>query len=250
VAAGTTMSLLAACASPATPTARASSAAPTTVPGAVVPNCGAAHTVNDEPVSTLALSAEGRVCWQVALTVPVENAHSFAAPILAGGRAFFDADSDVIAVDLASGRQLWRWSSGDPQRVGGAPGGTLMVAAADGVVVVTQGVDPGPQYVLGLDQRTGAVRWRRSQPDTLDFSGPDDSGDGGTVFTAYDGQVIEVLNDADGTIRWSRPNPPLPGGRRRRGRWALRSDQRATRCARATRRHRSGERGERQRRVA
>jgi len=180
-------------------------------PRLVVPDCATSRQVDDLPVFALAVSAQGRVCWEAPLGVPVEDGHSFSTPLLSEGTAFLDADSDVYAIDIASGRRLWRWESGDPARVGGAPGGTGTVAAVDGVVTATQGVVPARPAVVALDQRTGAVRWRRAEP-ADNFSGPLDSGDGGTVFMAYDGRVVEVLNDTDGAVRWTRPGPPVPTG--------------------------------------
>jgi len=145
----------------------------------------------------------------VPLSIPVEDGHSFGAPLIAGSEAFFDADSDVFAVDLTSGQLLWRWRSGDRAAIGGYGGGTEIVAAADGVVVATQDETAGGVDVVGLDQRTGAVRWRHVRPGGY-LSGLFDSGDGGVVFTAYTGPIQEVLNDGDGAVRWSGPAAPAP----------------------------------------
>jgi outer membrane protein assembly factor BamB len=174
-----------------------------------VPDCAASKSLTDLPVFALGVSARGHVCWELPLTTPVADSHSFSQPLVSGGQAYFDADSDVAAVDLVTGHERWRWQSGDPLRVGGAPGGTETVAALDAVVIATQGTFPGQQFVVGLDQRTGAAGWRRPRPIGLG-SGPLDSDDGGVVFTGYDGRVVEVLDDANGVVRWSRPAPPAP----------------------------------------
>ena len=176
-----------------------------------IPDCGASRTVDDLAVFALGVSARGRVCWQAPLGTSAEDAHSFSSPLLSGGAAFFASDSAVYGVDLTNGRGLWRWDSGDPLRVGGAPGGTYTIAAADGVVVAAQGTVPAPLFVVGLDQRKGARRWRSPQPSGVS-SGPIDSGDRSVVFTAYDGRIVEVLDDATGSVRWSARPPPAPPG--------------------------------------
>ena len=76
------------------------------------------------------------------------------APVVAGGRVFVTVTDlargdtgGVVALDLASGAEAWRWTSPVPVR--NAP------AVADGTVVVSQ----TDGTVVALDAATGAPRW-------------------------------------------------------------------------------------------
>jgi hypothetical protein len=57
-----------------------------------IPDCPSSEPVRDLPVFAIAVSALGHVCWQVPLTEPEEDSHTFAAPLISGASAFFDAD--------------------------------------------------------------------------------------------------------------------------------------------------------------
>ncbi len=86
---------------------------------------------------------------------PGKEAHRLAfdfspQPVIAGGRVFFgsSADDTVRALDLGSGRVVWRFTTGGPVRF--AP------AVAEGKVYV--GSDDGWLYCL--DAQTGKLTWR------------------------------------------------------------------------------------------
>ena len=166
------------------------------------------------------------MCWQVPLTEPEEDSHTFSAPLISGGTVFLDADGDVFAVGLADGLVQWRWDSGSPTPLHSDFAGNRTVAVSDGVLVATRSSTVGmcdppvlpwqvpgaveQGYVVGLNERTGAVDWQ--SPSCQYTSGPFDTGDGSVVFIPYQGALIEVLDDRTGTRLWSAPWPPQPSG--------------------------------------
>jgi outer membrane protein assembly factor BamB len=127
------------------------------------------------------------------------------------GRAFLDSDGDVFAVDQNDGRVDWQWKSGSPSLHGDDLGGNQTVAVSDGVVVTTRVTQGHERYVVGLDERSGAVRWQRKEPPQFG-EGPLDSANGSIVFTTYRGTVIEVIEDRSGSVLWSGPERPSPAG--------------------------------------
>jgi outer membrane protein assembly factor BamB len=180
-------------------------------PATAVPDCASGQPIVDQPVFAVGVSAEGRVCWETALTRPLENSHTSSAPLISDGAALLDADGHVFAVDLSDGHLRWRWDSGAPVDTSGDAGGNATIAAADGLVVATQGAAAAD--VVGLDDQSGGVRWRRAKPAGYVVAATD-TGDQGVVFSGYDGPDVEVINDRDGSIRWrtgeTLPSPP-PG---------------------------------------
>ncbi len=151
------------------------------------------------PVSAIALSARGRVCWQVPLTVPKEGTHTSNEPVTKGGTAFFSTDGEVRAVAVATGRRSWTWSSGSAER-------RLKVhSAVDGMVVVTK-----DQSLVGLNESTGALRWEQPWPLGVGSS-PRPTGDGGMLFSLFSGEVSQVVDSTSGRIRWQGRQAPMLG---------------------------------------
>ncbi|MFC6879480.1 MULTISPECIES: protein kinase domain-containing protein [Actinomadura] len=112
----------------------------------------------------------------------------------------------VLAVDVASGRVLWRRPSGARKIYGAADGGALYVVT--------------PAKVLGIDAGTGARRWERTW-----FTGradrstayPATLGDGYLFFTATGASTFYAVGTRDGTIVWTKraddmQRPVLPVG--------------------------------------
>jgi outer membrane protein assembly factor BamB len=163
----------------------------------VVPDCAASKSIENLPAFAVAVSARGRVCWEAPLAVPPVGAHSSSPPLAADGTVFLGSDGRVRAVSLADGRQ--EWSSGAVAE--------LVVSAADSTVVVTKHSAPHRSVVAGLDGQSGALRWQRVLPPE---NGLAPTEDGGVLFTAYSGVVSQVIDDADGHVRWHHPPPPRP----------------------------------------
>lgn len=158
----------------------------------------------------IAVSPVGQVCWETALTQPAPDTHSYSTPLVSDGSAIFDSDGDVFAVNLSDGRVKWEWKSGSPITDGGDLGGNQIIAVADGVVVTTKIVQDR-RFVVGLDDRTGTVRWERQEPTQIG-EGPYDSGNGSIIFTSYQGTVVEVIDDSSGSVLWSGSEPSPPSG--------------------------------------
>ncbi|MCP2328366.1 subtilisin family serine protease [Hamadaea flava] len=81
----------------------------------------------------------------------------FASPVIADGRVFLGSDAGrLTARDVATGRQLWAFQTGQALR--GSP------AVADGLVFTGGGLSGG---IYALDIATGKVRWQVPTPDRL-----------------------------------------------------------------------------------
>ena len=142
-----------------------------------------------------------RVAWRFRFTMHPGFSGVFAStPIVVGGRVYLqDLDSNVYALDLATGRLLWRHRFGDPD---GGPNGL--------------GVDDGRVFgntdraTFALDAQTGALVWERQLADPP-------AGDmniapvvaNGLVYTSTVGLppggkgVVYALDPATGRIRWA-----------------------------------------------
>ncbi|MET8282252.1 Hsp70 family protein [Micromonospora sp. NPDC005174] len=121
-----------------------------------------------------------------------------------GDRAYLgfglpDDRLEVVAVDTGTGDELWRRqtdvTSDDWAGLVAVPGAVAVLADAPG--------DSTPRELAVLDGRSGAQRWHRS------VRGDDDvyfSDDTAVLVDRAAGRLVG-LKLADGTDRWSRPNP-------------------------------------------
>jgi len=81
-------------------------------------------------------------------------------------------DGRVLAIDAKSGKELWRVKAGDPEK--GAFFSSAPIAWKGLVFIGTAGSDWGVRgYVLGLDAKTGAEKWRFNTIPTGDEPGAD-----------------------------------------------------------------------------
>lgn len=117
------------------------------------------------------------------------------APVMFGAAAIFAQDNAVHAVRLDDGRRLWDWTGGDLVYGLWVTRGT--------VAVLTDQVSDHAQ-MTGLDAATGAVRWHVRVPGRGVFGNPIQTTDGGLAWLRADGH-LQVVDLADGTIRWSHP---------------------------------------------
>ena len=142
-----------------------------------------------------------RVAWRFRFTMHPGFSGVFAStPIVVGGRVYLqDLDSNVYALDLATGRLLWRHRFGDPD---GGPNG---LGVKDGKVFGNT-----DRATFALDAQTGALVWKRQLADPP-------AGDmniapvvaNGLVYTSTVGLppggkgVVYALDPATGRIRWA-----------------------------------------------
>lgn len=151
------------------------------------------HRRVDGPINAASV-ARLKVAWRVPLT-----AGDAATPIVVGGVVYAqDLQSDVYAIDLASGRLLWKSVYEEPD-IG--PNGVNVV---DGSVFGAT-----PTHAFALDARSGRERWivslARRPGDAIDMApGYDD----GTVYvsTAVAGAgaigTLWALDAKTGSARW------------------------------------------------
>ena len=120
-----------------------------------------------------------------------------APPVAADGKVFvMDAEGRVVAMDAASGSQIWRTGTnpGDNKRDKLAFGGGM--AYADGKLYVSSGY----REVLQMDARTGAVGWRTKTPESI-HGAPTVSG--GRVFAISLDNTLLTFDAATGAPSWT-----------------------------------------------
>jgi alcohol dehydrogenase (cytochrome c) len=121
-------------------------------------------TDHEKTVAIDALS--GKEIWKSVIEYPPETTRVVCCGIVNRGAALFDGklfrttlDANVIALDLATGKEVWRTKSSDPK-----DGYSMTVAplVANGVVIVgVSGAEYGVRgYLEGLDAETGKQLWR------------------------------------------------------------------------------------------
>jgi hypothetical protein len=144
-------------------------------------------------LSALTLSGQTRAPSTLRL-MPVQPAWSMsldkvvaASPVFVGQRGFFALDGgEIVAYDMADGTPEWTAQ--------GAP--TFTPTTGDGLVFLVE-----PEVLTALDQKTGAVRWRRP------FSEPLDRPlvwDNGWLIGATVSGTIVALRATDGELIWRR----------------------------------------------
>ncbi|MFE1600673.1 methanol/ethanol family PQQ-dependent dehydrogenase [Methylobacterium sp. ID0610] len=147
------------------------------------------HTPFPNIVTALDLDHDGRVLWryaprQAADVIPVMCCDTvWRGPAYADGRLFLQtADTTVVALDLASGRELWAVKNGDPAR--GETNTATVLPVKDKLIVGISGGEYGARcHVTAYDQATGRQVWRAYA------TGPD----------------AEMLVDPDRTTELGRP---------------------------------------------
>jgi outer membrane protein assembly factor BamB len=121
-------------------------------------------------------------------------------PVPVGPVAVFAQDGIVHGIRLADGHPLWSWPGGQSVyglwRWGGL------------VAVLTDQVSDHAR-LSGLDAATGAVRWSLRLPARGLLGGQALTADGGLAMVVS-GQGIQVVNLADGRVRWRRHLPASP----------------------------------------
>ena len=122
------------------------------------------------------------------------------APVVAGPVVVLAQDGTVYGVRLADGRRLWAWQRG--QLVYGMwRSGGLVVALTDQV--------GDHARLTALATATGVVRWTLRLPGQGLYGGQAATADGGLAMTREDG-TLQVVNLADGAVRWARRTGTTP----------------------------------------
>ncbi|HEV8397488.1 MAG TPA: PQQ-binding-like beta-propeller repeat protein [Vicinamibacterales bacterium] len=142
----------------------------------------------------------GDLLWQYARRLPRGTGATWKRNMsLYGDRLYVPtSDTHVVALDVKTGAVAWDVAIGDASKGFGLTGGTLV---ARGVVMTgTNGGGPGGNYIVGLDAKTGAERWRfytlarPGEPGDSWNGLPLDKRNGGSVWVA--GTYDPVLNIA------------------------------------------------------
>jgi alcohol dehydrogenase (cytochrome c) len=145
-------------------------------------------------------AATGDLLWTYARRLPRGAAVTWKRNMsLYGDRLYVPtSDAHIVALDVKTGTVAWDVSIGDTAKGIGLTGGTLV---ARGVVMVgTNGNAAGGNYIVGLDAKTGAERWRfytiarPGEPGDSWNGLPLDTRNGGSVWVA--GTYDPALNVA------------------------------------------------------
>ncbi len=142
----------------------------------------------------------GRMLWKTPLETRDNLPSPAIAPVAVGPVAVFAQDGIVHGIRLADGHPLWSWPGG--QSVDG-------LWRRGGLVAVLTDQVSNHARLTGLDAATGAVRWSLRLPARGLLGGQAITADGGLAM-AVAGQGLQVVNLADGRVRWQRRSAASP----------------------------------------
>ena len=178
---------------------------------------------------TVAIDAlSGKQVWKSVTEYPPETTRVVCCGIVNRGAALFDGrlyrttlDGNVIALDINSGKEVWRTKSSDPKDGYSMTGAPLV---ANGIVIVgVAGAEFGHRgYLEGLDPETGKQLWRtytipgKGEPGSETWAG--DSALTGGASTWITGSYDPELD----LVFWGTGNPAPwnPLGRKGDNLWA------------------------------
>jgi outer membrane protein assembly factor BamB len=140
------------------------------------------------------VTTAGHISWQTPLPTRNVGFGSAVQPLADGSVAMFGQDGVVYGLDLQDGHRLWSWTGG--QDVYG-------MWRWGGLVAVLTDQASTHSRLTGLDAATGAVRWSLRLPGRGLLGGQAAIADGGLAMVTTAG-VLQVVNLADGAIRWRR----------------------------------------------
>lgn len=167
---------------------------------------------------TVALDAlSGSAIWKSVIEYPPETTRVVCCGIVNRGAALFDGklyrttlDAHVIALDIKTGKEVWRFKSSDPK-----DGYSMTVAplVASGVVIAgVAGAEFGHRgYLEGLDPQTGKQLWRtytipaKGEPGSETWAGDSAlTGGGSTWITgSYDPELDLVFWGTGNPAPWN-----------------------------------------------
>jgi outer membrane protein assembly factor BamB len=140
------------------------------------------------------VTTAGRISWKTPLATRNVGFASGVQPLVVGSVAVLAQNGIVHGLDLGDGHPLWSWTGG--QDVYG-------MWRWGGLVAVLTDQVSAHSRLTGLDAATGAVRWSLRLPGRGLLGGQAAAADGGLAMVTSAG-VLQVVNLADGTIRWRR----------------------------------------------
>jgi alcohol dehydrogenase (cytochrome c) len=167
---------------------------------------------------TIAIDAlSGKQIWKSILEYPPDTTRVVCCGIVNRGAALFDGklyrttlDAHVIALDLTTGKEVWRTKSADPQDGFSMTGAPLV---ANGVVITgVAGAEFGHRgYLEGLDPQTGEQLWRTysipapGEPGSETWAGESmKTGGGSTWITgSYDPELDLVFWGTGNPAPWN-----------------------------------------------
>jgi outer membrane protein assembly factor BamB len=146
------------------------------------------------------VTTAGRMLWKTSLATTSTYSPSTVQPVAVGPVAVFAQDGIVHGLDLADGHRLWSWTGG--QEVYG-------MWRWGGLVAVLTDQVSNHSRLTGLDAATGAVRWSLRLPARGLLGDQAATADGGLAMAVIGG-ILQVVNLADGHLRWQRHIPASP----------------------------------------
>ena len=156
----------------------------------------------DQPGPPLRLEWRGRP----------EGDARMSAPVLVPGLAVAAGRTRLFGFDPLSGEVLWK----DLERAEG-PLAPPAIDPAAGLLVFTEGSNPGKAAVVAVDVSTREERWRLSIED-ISRGGPTIAE--GTVFVGSRDRFVYAVDEKQGTLRWKKrleasvdAAPAVAGGR-------------------------------------
>jgi len=153
---------------------------------------------SEQSVGSVEAGANLSVAWRHGFGQGAKRGRYVTAPpVAADGKVFvMDADGRVVAMDAASGSQVWRTGTnpGDNKRDKLGFGGGM--AYADGKLYVSSGY----REVMQMDARTGAVGWRTKTAEAI-HGAPTVSG--GRVFAVSLDNTLLTFDAATGAASWN-----------------------------------------------
>jgi alcohol dehydrogenase (cytochrome c) len=159
----------------------------------------------------------GKQIWKSVIEYPPETTRVVCCGIVNRGSAMFEdrlyrvtLDGHVIALDIKTGKELWRTKSSDPKDGYSMTGAPLV---ANGVVIVgVAGAEFGHRgYLEGLDPQTGKQLWRtytipaKGEPGAETWAGNSaETGGGSTWITgSYDPETDLVFWGTGNPAPWN-----------------------------------------------
>jgi outer membrane protein assembly factor BamB len=180
------------------------STGPAATPAQASPRGTLAQTTCGPPPPRHAWAVEvtrtGQLAWKTPLEARGNAAAPAVPPVAVGPVAVLAQDGIVHGIRLADGHPLWSW-----------PGGQSVYGLWrwGGLVAVLTDQVSNHARLTGLDAATGSVRWSLRLPARGLLGGQALTADGGLAM-AVTGQGLQVVNLADGRVRWQRRIPASP----------------------------------------
>lgn len=124
------------------------------------------HTPFPNLIYALDLNDNGKIIWKYSpkqdpSVVPVMCCDTVnRGPAYAQGMIFFSqADTNVVALDAKTGKELWKVANGDPKR--GETNTATVLPVKDKIIVGISGAEFGVRgHITAYDMKTGKQVWR------------------------------------------------------------------------------------------